>query len=262
MQVGSARLLVGCSGWSYDDWAGRFYPEGLAPADRLSWYATWFDAVEVNATHYRTPTESAVCGWRDSVGPDFHFAIKLHRFGTHRKKLADSDGWVPRSLDPIAPLGPRAGTVLLQLPPRWKPRLDRLDETLTRIGRRHHVAVEVRDERWLGDDLDRLLSSHGAVRVRHDLLTVDPPTPDDAPFEYYRFHGPDREHPYHGSYDDQHLVAVARRAAGALTRGVDIEAYFNNDWDAAAPYDATRFRALVIEALGLTATTTQRSDTP
>ena len=57
-------------------------------------------------------------------------------------------------------------------------------------------------------------------------------------------------------------AVVARRAAGALTRGVDIEAYFNNDWDAAAPYDATRFRALVIEALGLTATTTQRSDTP
>jgi uncharacterized protein YecE (DUF72 family) len=23
-------ILVGCSGWSYDDWVGRFYPMSLA----------------------------------------------------------------------------------------------------------------------------------------------------------------------------------------------------------------------------------------
>jgi uncharacterized protein YecE (DUF72 family) len=249
VQVGSARLLVGCSGWSYDDWADRFYPEGLPPAQRLHWYATRFDAVEVNATHYRTPTAPAVTGWADAVGPDFHFAIKLHRFGTHRKKLAEPEGWVPRCLDPLAPLGPRAATVLLQLPPRWKPRLDRLDEALARIGCRHRVAVEIRDERWLGDELDQLLSSHGAVRVHHDLLPVDPPTPDDAPFEYHRFHGPDRDRPYHGSYDGRHLLAAARRAADSLARGVDVEAYFNNDWDAAAPHDAMRFRDQVLAQL-------------
>jgi uncharacterized protein YecE (DUF72 family) len=31
------------------------------------------------------------------VPDDFRFAVKLHRFGTHRKKLIDPDLWVPRS---------------------------------------------------------------------------------------------------------------------------------------------------------------------
>ncbi len=256
MDVGPARLWVGCSGWSYDDWSDRFYPAGLAAGQRLAWYATRFDAVEINATHYRTPTEGAVSGWRDAVDEDFHFAVKLHRFGTHRKKLAEPDGWVPRSIDPIAPLGDRAGSVLLQLPPRWLPRLDRLDRALALLGRRHRVAVEVRDERRLGDELDDLLAAHGAARVHHDLLPLDPPSPPNAPFEYWRFHGPDRANPYHGHYDGRHLRGVARRVAESLRRGVDVEAYFNNDFDAAAPVDAARFRDQVLDELGVTASET------
>jgi uncharacterized protein YecE (DUF72 family) len=250
MRVGSAHLWVGCSGWSYDDWSGRFYPPGLPAAERLAWYASRFDAVEVNATHYRTPTTAAVAGWRDATAADFHFAVKLHRFGTHRKKLTDPDGWVPRPIDPIAPPGDRAGTVLLQLPPRWRPRIDRLDRALAVIGRRHRIAVEVRDERWLGDELDRVLDTHGAVRVHHDLLPLDPASVATARFEYWRFHGPDRADPYHGRYDGRHLRGVARRVAESIRRGRDVEAYFNNDVGAAAPADAARFRDQVLDELG------------
>jgi uncharacterized protein YecE (DUF72 family) len=252
MDVGPARLWVGCSGWSYDEWSVRFYPADLPTRDRLRWYSEHFNAVEINATHYRTPTTSAVEGWRDAVGVDFHFAVKLHRFGTHRKKLSDPEGWVPRSIDPIASLGRRAGTVLLQLPPRWRPRLDRLDQALATLDRRYRVAVEVRDERWLGDELDDVLAAHGAVRVHHDLLPVDPPTRAAAPFEYWRFHGPVRDDPYHGRYDGRHLRGAARRVAESLRRGVDVEAYFNNDVDAAAPADAARFREQVLDELGVT----------
>lgn len=274
MRVGEARLYVGCSGWSYDEWAGRFYPDGLPPAERLAWYATRFDAVEINATHYRTPTAAAVEGWASAVPSEFRFAVKLHRFGTHRKKLGDAEGWVPRSIDPIAPLGSKAGTLLLQLPPRWLPRFDRLDRTLELIGSRHRVAVEIRDERWLVPELDEVLARHGAARVHHDLLPVDPPDPSTVPFAYWRFHGPDRSHPYHGHYDGRRLRSVARRIARALRDGTDVEAYFNNDVDAAAPFDAMRFRDQVLDELGvdpttdpagathLTATRTPRSGTP
>lgn len=36
-------VRVGCSGWSYDDWRGDFYPPGTSAARWLEHYATAFD---------------------------------------------------------------------------------------------------------------------------------------------------------------------------------------------------------------------------
>jgi uncharacterized protein YecE (DUF72 family) len=237
----------------------------VSGSDRLAWYARHFDAVELNTTHYRTPTEAAVGGWRDGVPTSFRFAVKLHRFGTHRKKLLDPEGWAPRSMEPVRGLGARAGTQLLQLPPRWVPRPDRLDAALHELGRvapRGHrrVAVEVRDERWLDDEVRDVLDRHGAALCLHDLLPgllegratsalarlVD--RSGSPPFAYLRFHGPDRHHPYHGSYDGRTLGPIAHRVAELLAQGIDVEAYFNNDVGAVAPRDALRFRDLVVAA--------------
>ena len=40
-------ILVGCSGWSYDDWVGKFYPLELAnrKGDWFSYYAQFFNTV-------------------------------------------------------------------------------------------------------------------------------------------------------------------------------------------------------------------------
>jgi uncharacterized protein YecE (DUF72 family) len=216
---------VGCSGYRYDDWRGCWYPQDLPARRWLEWYAERFDSVELNSTHYGTPSAKTVEGWRRDVPPDFRFAVKLHRFGTHRKKLADPASWVVRSVDPaVLGLGRRAGPMLLQLPPRWQPRLDRLDDALTRLAaaapRRRRV-VEVRDVRWLGDDLVALLRRHRTALCHHDLLEVDGLGRPTAPFVYLRFHGPDRARPYHGSYPEASLRGTAERVAELLERGVD-----------------------------------------
>ena len=242
---------MGCSGYSYDEWVGPFYPPDLRTKDRLAHYATEFDSVELNSTHYGTPSESTVDAWAAAVGPDFRFAVKVHRFGSHQKKLTDPDSWVPRAVAPAVRLGVRAGPILLQLPPRWRPRLDRLDETLhaiTRAAPRRRRVVEVRDERWLGDDLLTLLARHRTALCHHDLLDVDGLTDLTAPFVYLRFNGPDREHPYRGSYPTPVLRSCAERIARLLADGVDAYAYFNNDIGAAAPADARRLRRMVEDA--------------
>ncbi|RMG11380.1 MAG: DUF72 domain-containing protein, partial [Deltaproteobacteria bacterium] len=46
-------MHVGTSGWSYEDWPGRFYPEGLPRSEWLAYYAQHFDTVELNASFYR-----------------------------------------------------------------------------------------------------------------------------------------------------------------------------------------------------------------
>jgi uncharacterized protein YecE (DUF72 family) len=248
--VSTGRLRVGCSGYAYAEWTGPFYPEGLPASRRLSWYAGQFDSVELNSTHYGTPSHATVEAWTRAVPSDFRFAVKLHRFGTHRKKLADPESWMERSLSPVVDLGRWVGPVLLQLPPRWRPRLDRLDHclrVLTAAAPRRRRVVEVRDERWIGEDLVALLRRHRTALCHHDLLDVDGLTAPTAPFVYLRFHGPDPRRPYHGSYGTRRLRPVAEQVAALVAAGVDAYAYFNNDVGAAAPDDARRFRELVEE---------------
>ena len=47
------RVLIGTSGYSYDHWRGRFYPQGLSKRNWLSFYARQFETVEINASFYR-----------------------------------------------------------------------------------------------------------------------------------------------------------------------------------------------------------------
>lgn len=49
-------LLIGTSGYDYPEWKGVFYPEDLKRKDFLSYYATQFNALELNNIFYDTLT--------------------------------------------------------------------------------------------------------------------------------------------------------------------------------------------------------------
>ena len=58
-------ILVGCSGWSYDDWVGGFYPIDLANKKGawFDYYSKYFSTVEINSSFYRPPGEFQVNAW-------------------------------------------------------------------------------------------------------------------------------------------------------------------------------------------------------
>jgi uncharacterized protein YecE (DUF72 family) len=58
-------------------WHGTFYPEGLPEREYLTYYATKFDAVELDSTFYQTPVPSTVKGWNAKSPPGFIFAAKV-----------------------------------------------------------------------------------------------------------------------------------------------------------------------------------------
>jgi uncharacterized protein YecE (DUF72 family) len=62
------RVRIGCSGWSYKDWRGGLYPEGLPQKRWLERYAEVFDTVEVNAT-LLPPAEGEDRARLDRTGP-------------------------------------------------------------------------------------------------------------------------------------------------------------------------------------------------
>src|SRR5215216_6498047 len=64
-------VRIGCSGWNYDDWRGRLYPEGVGKARWLSRYAEVFDTVEVNSTFYRLASPKAAARWLEQTPPGF-----------------------------------------------------------------------------------------------------------------------------------------------------------------------------------------------
>jgi uncharacterized protein YecE (DUF72 family) len=128
-------VRIGCSGWSYDEWRGGLYPEGLPARRRLERYAEVFDTVEVNATFYRLPKEKTVRGWCEEVPGDFLFAVKSSRYLTHTKRLRDIGDGVARFWEPLEPLrrSRRLGPVLWQLPENFERDDDLLAEALERL---------------------------------------------------------------------------------------------------------------------------------
>src|SRR6266540_5922514 len=110
-------LRVGTSGFAYDHWAGRFYPDDLPATRRLEFYARSFRSLELNVTFYRTPRARTFTQWRDTVPDAFRFAVKASRYLTHVRRLEDPRGPVEYLMDRVSRLDNRLGPILLQLPP-------------------------------------------------------------------------------------------------------------------------------------------------
>lgn len=84
------RVLVGTSGYSFEDWKGRFYPERLSSSDMLRYYSERFPMVEVNYTYYRMPSVSTMRGMERKTPDDFEFVVKLNRSLTHSNPIIGS----------------------------------------------------------------------------------------------------------------------------------------------------------------------------
>lgn len=237
-------LRVGCSGWNYKSWRGRFYPRDLPAARWLEFYATRFDTVEINNSFYRLPDRSTFANWRTHVPPAFLFAVKASRFLTHMKRLLDPNDPLQRLFSSVSGLGRRLGPVLYQLPPTLTLDLPRLDCFLRALprsssGTRLHV-VEFRHPSWYIADTFELLRRRRVALCLHDKLGSPIREPLVGPFVYVRFHGTSGR--YHGSYSRRQLDRWAHVLAEQIHRGRRVFAYFNNDPEAVATANALTLR--------------------
>lgn len=134
------------------------------------------------------------------------------------------------------------GPTLVQLPPRWKRDVKRLDQFLDVVPPSMRLAVELRDPSWLDDEVFSVLERHSAALCIHDLL-ADHPWIRTADWTYVRFHGPDARHrAYVERYGGRGLWRAADRVTSWLDQGVDAYVYFNNDAAGAAVEDPEWFR--------------------
>jgi uncharacterized protein YecE (DUF72 family) len=251
------QVRIGCSGWNYASWKGRFYPVGLRAADWLQYYVSQFDTVEVNNTFYRLPAPETFQAWRVATPPGFTMAVKASRYLTHLKRLLDPEEPVQRFFDHASCLGDRLGPVLYQLPAQFSRNLPRLEGLLRLLppdvrldeGAVHPVAhvMEFRHPSWYVDDTFALLAEHGVSLCLHDKTGSAIETPAIGPLVYVRFHGTSGH--YYGSYSAAALDEWADRLTGYWKEGRDVYAYFNNDPEAVATVNARDLRARVHDRL-------------
>ena len=245
-------LRIGCSGWNYRDWRGAFYPERMGAARWLGEYGRHFDTVEVNSTFYRLASRAAVERWVADTPAEFRFAVKASRYLTHVKRLRDhpdkdfalSEG-IARFYAPLAPLidAGRLGPVLWQLPANFRRDDDRIAELLETAPPGRHC-VEFRHASWFCEPVYDLLRRHDAALVIGDSADWPFQTREiTAGWTFLRLHRGRRGR--RGNYSDAELAEWASRIAGWRDAGIDVYAYFNNDWEAFAPRNAAALARLL-----------------
>jgi len=259
-------ILIGCSGWSYADWEGAFYPSGMAAGEYLEWYADRFPVVEVDSTFYRIPAARMVRGWRERTPAEFRLMPKVPRVITHEKQLRDCGAEVEAFVTSLYPLGEKLLGALLQMGYFNRGAFGSLDEFLPVLDaflaawphQRAPLAVEIRNPRWVGPELVAVLRAHGAALTLTDQKWMPTPKqvcervdPVTGPFSVVRLIGDrDSMEKITTTWDK----VIVDRSAGLedaatvirdLALRVPVAVFVNNHYAGHAPATVQALRALL-----------------
>ena len=188
-------IYFGTSGFSYEDWVGNYYPEGMPKREWLTYYSREFHTCEINSTYYAIIGTASMKSMVEKTGEDFLFSIKANQKMTHqRKDNADVFEAYCRMLEPAASAG-KLGCVLAQFPYSFRPdraNRDYLGVVRERLGELP-VVIEFRNAGWLTDDVFDLLRQLdlGFCCVDEPRLPnlLPPLAEKTSDIGYVRFHG-------------------------------------------------------------------------
>lgn len=238
MDGGFEKLHIGCSGWDYKEWIGKFYQPGRSEEDLFSQYAGRFSTVEMNSTFYRLPEQEVFLSWKEQAPAGFVYSVKANRYITHMKKLKDAEAPLEKMFSRMRVLGEHLGPVLFQLPPNFKVNSDRLARFLELLPDTFRYVFEFRDSSWYEESVISLLRRPRMTICMHDMPRGALPRFEGGGFRYMRFHGPGGS--YAGSYDESVIREKALFIREAIRAGEEVFVYFNNDQGCQAPADALR----------------------
>lgn len=146
---GFQNLSIGCAKWNKTDLKG-FYPRGTK--DELTYYATQFNSIELNATFYSLPSPEQVRIWKEKTPSDFKFFPKITNTISHYRRLINVTDVVTQYVTSIMNFEEQLGMVFLQLHDNFKPKdFDRLEKFIQEWPREIPLAVELRNQEWFSD---------------------------------------------------------------------------------------------------------------
>ena len=208
-------IRVGTAAWSEPEFVrAGWYPPGLAAAQRLAYYSTFFDYVELNSSFYSIPPVENGEKWVKDTPGGFLFDAKVHRLLSrhatkvnalpsdlqHQVEVSDRENVIltpdleremaSRFLHALAPLeqAGKLGALLLQLTPGFSPRaadLTALEPLLRQLKGRgsepRKVVLELRHSDWLNErhreETNSFMREQGVT-----LASIDGPPADAKHF--------------------------------------------------------------------------------
>lgn len=181
------RIHIGVGGWTFAPWRDNFYPKGLPHKQELHYASRQLTAIEINGTFYSTFKPDHYAKWRDETPEGFRFALKAHRFSTHRKDLATAAEPIARFVGSgIAELRDRLGPVVWQLMPGTpfaRENIEAFFKLLPRevAGRPLQHVLEPRHASFVCEEYVDLARRHGVATVHAHSdkypAIADPETP-------------------------------------------------------------------------------------
>lgn len=188
-------IVVGTAGYSYDDWIGKVYPEGIDKKEMLSFYAREFLFTEVNSSYYRMPNRFMFYHMQEKTPENFLFVVKAHKSLTHEREDNEKQfDEFKAALEPLLEAN-KFGCVLAQFPSSFRNRdenRDYLKEFRERLGDLP-VVVEFRHQEWIDENVFELLEDEqlGYVCVDEPQFKtlVPPQIRATSGIGYVRFHG-------------------------------------------------------------------------
>lgn len=143
-------ISIGCAKWNKTDLKG-FYPKGTK--DELTYYATQFNSIELNATFYWMPTAEQVQTWKEKTPKDFKFFPKITNTVSHFRRLLNVTDVVTQFASAVLNFDEKLGMVFLQLHDNFKPKdYERLEKFVQDWPKEVPLAIELRNTEWFTDE--------------------------------------------------------------------------------------------------------------
>ena len=253
----SSNILIGTSGYSYDDWIGPVYPPGTSKGEFLRAYSARFPLVELNFSYYRQPDERVLLRMVEDTGQGFQFSIKAHKSLTHTV----AEDWRTEAKiyrDGIRPLvgANKLAAVLLQFPYSFhytKENRIYLGNLCSEL-RELPLVLEFRNGGWQNNGVYEEMRGRNlgfAVADYPDLRNLPKGEPIvTSDIGYIRFHGRNAENWWSGNnasrydylYEGSELDEWIDRIASMSQSSKVLVIVFNNHWRGKAVQNAEELK--------------------
>ena len=245
------KIRVGCSGWSYEDWLGPFYPKQAKPKDYLRLYSSVFDAVEIDSSFYRIPNQTMVSQWSKNTPDNFVFCPKFPKKVTHDFKLQNVGSTVNFFYKTLAGLDKKLGPLVIQLPPSFKyekgfPVLQNFVTTDLKTSAFRH-AVEFRHKSWFRDDVYKFLEENNVSFCWSITQYVTTPTKVTSDFIYTRMVGERDITKFNETQKDRSKLMneMSQALKSSIGSVDDAFVFFNNHFAGFGPESVNEFKRLL-----------------
>ena len=260
-------ILIGTSGYDYPEWKGVFYPNDLKRKDFLSYYASQFNALELNNTFYNMPTAERLLSFYERSGGLLQFSIKANRLLTHEIDR----NWQAAASDFFAAVAPLAEknslcAVLFQFPQSFH-YTDENRIYLAKLIAQFQglpVVIEFRHVEWIKESVLQGLEQRSAslcfcdmpqLKALPDGKTIK--APFIGPIAYIRLHGrnesawyasdssPNGSSRYTYNYSDKELAEFVPVIKSAIISGKKPVVFFNNHPNGSGASNAKKIKELL-----------------